>query len=133
MKIIQHKNSQLEKDIEVNDGDLIRVGKLELRVIHTPGHSEDSICLVLDRNFVLTGDTLFVGNCGRTDLPGSSPAEMYSSLHNKLAKLEDGLVVYPGHNYGSSPTSTIAEEKRSNYVLKSRTESEFISFMAQGD
>ena len=71
-KIVQHKNSQLEKDIAVSDGDTIEIGHIRLRVLYTPGHSKDSICLILDDQFILTGDTLFVGNCGRVDLPGRS-------------------------------------------------------------
>ena len=111
-KIVQHKTSQMEKHIAVSDGDVIEVGAVSLRVLYTPGHSKDSICLLLDGQLIFTGDTLFVGNCGRTDLPGSDPAEMYSSLFERLAKLDDKLVVYPGHNYGSTPTSTIGRKKK---------------------
>ncbi|HEY3095158.1 MAG TPA: MBL fold metallo-hydrolase [Nitrososphaera sp.] len=132
-KIVQHKNSQLEKDIVVSDGDLIEIGSVKLRVLHTPGHSKDSICLVLDGQLIFTGDTLFVGNCGRTDLPGSDPAEMYHSLFERLGKLDDGLVVYPGHNYGPSPTSTIGYEKKTNYVLQPRSKQEFLEFMNAGE
>lgn len=131
-KIIQHKDSQIEKDIAVSEGDVIRVGSIEMKVVHTPGHSKDSICLVLDR-MVFTGDTLFVGNCGRTDLPGSDPKEMYNSLLNIVSRLDDKLVVYPGHNYGQAPTSTIGFEKKFNPVLQPRTEREFLEFMGAGD
>lgn len=131
-KIIQHKASQLEKDIAVSEGDIIRVGSIEMKVEHTPGHSKDSMCLVLD-GMVFTGDTLFVGNCGRTDLPGSDPKEMYDSLLNRLARLDDKLVVYPGHNYGQAPTSTIGFEKKFNLVLQPRTQQEFLEFMGAGD
>lgn len=132
-KIVQHKNSQLEKHVAVSDGDMIEIGGILLRVMHTPGHSKDSICLILDDQLVFTGDTLFVGNCGRTDLPGSDPAEMYHSLFEKLARLDDKLVVYPGHNYGSSPTSTIEREKKTNHVLQPRSKQEFLDFMSPGD
>lgn len=131
-KIIQHKDSQLEKDIAVSEGDVIRVGSIEMKVVHTPGHSKDSMCLVLD-GMVFTGDTLFVGNCGRTDLPGSDPKEMYNSLLNIVSRLDDKLVVYPGHNYGQAPTSTIGFEKKFNLVLQPRTEQEFLEFMGAGD
>ncbi|MEW6605311.1 MAG: MBL fold metallo-hydrolase [Thermoproteota archaeon] len=131
-KIVQHKNSHLEKHIAVSDGDIIEIGSLRLRVLHTPGHSKDSICLILDGQLVFTGDTLFVGNCGRTDLPGSDPAEMYHSLLDMLAQLDDTLIVYPGHNYGSSPTSTIGREKKTNYVLQPRSKQEFLEFMSGG-
>jgi len=131
-KIVQHKTSQMEKHIAVSDGDVIEVGAVSLRVLYTPGHSKDSICLLLDGQLIFTGDTLFVGNCGRTDLPGSDPAEMYSSLFERLAKLDDKLVVYPGHNYGSTPTSTIGREKKMNYVLQPKSKQEFLEFMAAG-
>ena len=130
-KIIQHKASELEKDVAVSEGDTIRLGSIEMKVVHTPGHSKDSICLVLD-GVVFTGDTLFVGSCGRVDLPGSDPKEMYESLLNRLAGLDDKLVVYPGHNYGQAPTSTIGFEKKFNLVLQPRTEQEFLEFMGAG-
>src|SRR5919197_3305052 len=97
-KIVQHKNSQLKRDIAVSDGDTIEIGSVKLRVLHTPGHSKDSICLVLDGHLIFTGDTLFVGNCGRTDLPGSDPGEMYHSLFDRLGRLDERLIIYPGHN-----------------------------------
>lgn len=132
-KIVQHKNSPLEKHVAVSDGDVIEIGSIRLHVLHTPGHSKDSMCLILDDQLIFTGDTLFVGNCGRTDLPGSDPAEMYHSLFDRLAKLDEKLVVYPGHNYGSTPTSTIGREKKTNYVLQPRSKQEFLEFMAAGD
>lgn len=133
-KIIQHKNSKIEKDISVDDGDTIEIGSVKLKVVHTPGHSKDSVCLLYEEGqVVFTGDTLFVGNCGRTDLPGSDPAEMYHSLFDILAKLDERLVVYPGHNYGQSPTSTIGREKKTNYVLQPRTKQEFLEFMGISD
>lgn len=131
-KIVQHKNSQLEKHVAVSDGDVIEIGSVRLRVLHTPGHSKDSMCLVLDGQLIFTGDTLFVGNCGRIDLPGSDAAEMYHSLFDRLGKLDEKLVVYPGHNYGSTPTSTIGREKKTNYVLQPRSKEEFLQFMAAG-
>ena len=132
-KIVQHNNSPLEKHIAVSDGDVIEIGSFSLRVLYTPGHSKDCMCLMLDNQLIFTGDTLFVGNCGRTDLPGSDPAEMYHSLFDRLGKLDDKLIVYPGHNYGSTPTSTIGHEKKTNYVLQPRSKQEFLGFMAAGD
>jgi glyoxylase-like metal-dependent hydrolase (beta-lactamase superfamily II) len=129
-KVVAHKLSQVEKDVEVDDGDIITVGTLSIRVIHTPGHTPDSICLLVGDK-LLTGDTLFVGECGRTDLPGGSSKELYSSLFDKLAKLDDNIEVYPGHDYGPRPNSTIGTEKITNYVLKKRSLQEFIEFMRQ--
>ena len=128
-KIVQHKNSQLHKDIAVSDGDIIEIGSIQLRVLHTPGHSQDSICLLLDDQFILTGDTLFVGNCGRVDLPGSDAKEMYYSLFDKLASLDEKLIVYPGHNYGPTSISTIGQEKKTNYILQPKSKQEFLELM----
>ncbi|HEX5892550.1 MAG TPA: MBL fold metallo-hydrolase [Nitrososphaeraceae archaeon] len=132
-KIIQHKNSPLYKQISVDDGETIKLGTIQIKILHTPGHSKDSICLIADGKLVFTGDTLFIGNCGRTDLPGSDPAEMYHSLFDKVAKLDGSLTVYPGHDYGPSPTSTIETEKKTNYVLQPRSKKDFLTFMASGD
>ena len=132
-KIVQHKNSKLTKQISVSDGDIIRIGNIPIRILHTPGHSTDSICLVVDNELVFTGDTLFVGNCGRVDLPGSNPKDMYNSLFEKVSKLEESLTIYPGHNYGPSPTSTIGKEKKTNYVLQPRSIQDFLSFMSSDD
>ncbi len=128
-KIVQHKNSKLEKDIAVSDGDTIEIGNIRLRVLFTPGHSKDSICLLHDDQFIFTGDTLFVGNCGRVDLPGSDAKEMYDSLFNRLAKLDENLILYPGHNYGLTSVSTIGHEKKTNSVLQSRSKQEFLELM----
>ena len=119
----------------VRDGDDIELGNTRMKVLHTPGHSPDSVCLVvtdLKRGtepwFVLTGDTLFVGAVGRPDLPGrarENAAQLYASLHGKLLTLPDDLEIYPGHFSGSmcgtglsgKPTSTLAFEKRWNRML----------------
>lgn len=127
-KILQHESSTLKNDIRISDGEKITFGKSELTVIHTPGHSKDSICLVGDGK-IFSGDTLFVGNCGRIDLPGGSAKELYHSLFDTLYKLDDDLMLYPGHNYGNSPNSTMGKEKKTNFVLQPRTESEFLDFM----
>ncbi len=127
-KIIQHKDSTLKNDNTVSDGDKIKFGNSVLTVFHTPGHSKDSICLVGDEK-IFSGDTLFVGNCGRVDLPGGSAKELYHSLFDIICKMDDKLDLYPGHNYGSSPSSTLGKEKKTNFVLQSRTEQEFLEFM----
>jgi len=128
-QIVQHENSMDRHDIAVKDGDRIRVGNIVIDIFHTPGHSKDSICLIVDSKIIFTGDTLFVGNCGRIDLPGGNVNEMYDSLLRRIIKLNDELIVYPGHNYGMKTVSTIGEEKNTNYVLAPRTLQEFIQFM----
>ena len=127
-KIIQHEASQLKNDLTVSDGDSIEFGSSFLMVYHTPGHSKDSMCL-LGGGKIFTGDTLFVGNCGRIDLPGGSAKELYHSLFDVLANFTDGLVLYPGHDYGSSSTSTIGKEKQTNPVMQRISEAEFIERM----
>ena len=130
VKIIQHEASELPHDITVKDGDVINFGNSELRVLHTSGHSKDSICLIGDGK-IFSGDTLFVGNCGRIDLPGGSAKELYHSLFDVLYHLDETLILYPGHNYGTSATSTIGKEKTTNLVMQKRTEGEFLDMMGQ--
>jgi hydroxyacylglutathione hydrolase len=127
-KILQHKSSTLKNDMLLSDGEKIKFGNSELTVLHTPGHSKDSICLVGDGK-VFSGDALFVGNCGRIDLPGGNAKELFHSLFDIICKLDDNLMLYPGHNYGISPNSTIGKEKKTNFVLQPRTEEEFVNFM----
>src|SRR3989337_954417 len=129
-KIIQHKESAIKNDMKVSDGDKIKFGNSEITVFHTPGHSKDSICLVGDDK-IFSGDTIFVGNCGRVDLPGGSAQELYHSLFDILYKMDESLVLYSGHNYGSTPISTLANEKKSNFVLQKRSEQEFVELMGQ--
>ncbi len=126
---VAHKLSRIDADIKVDDGDIIRIGNVPIKVIYTPGHTPDSMCLLVDNKKLLTGDTLFVGECGRTDLPGGNPKSLYESLFNKLLKLSDDVEVYPGHDYGPSPCSTIGEQRRTNYVLQPRSLMEFLEFM----
>ncbi|MBA4438174.1 MAG: MBL fold metallo-hydrolase [Nitrosopumilaceae archaeon] len=126
--IIQHESSTLKNDITVKDGDFIEFGNSKLKVLHTPGHSTDSICLVGDGK-IFSGDTLFVGNCGRIDLPGGSASELYHSLFDVLYSLDDNLVLYPGHNYGPTETSTIGKEKMTNMIMQKRTEQQFLDMM----
>ena len=104
----------------VHDGDTLTVGEVSLAVLHTPGHSPGAICLYGD-GLVFTGDTLFVGGVGRTDLEGGSWEVLASSIRNKLFTLPDSTVVLPGHNYGSAPKSTIGMEKTTNPYVGSRS------------
>jgi hydroxyacylglutathione hydrolase len=131
-EIIQHEKSTQKKDRSVSDHEIIRSGQVSLEVMYTPGHSEDSICLIVNNESIVTGDTLFIGNCGRVDLPGSSPEKMFDSLC-KVAKLDDSLVVYPGHNYGQTPTSTILNEKINNPMLNFKTKEAFLKYMVNED
>lgn len=128
--IVAHRLSSIDWDIEVADGDILELGGLRIKVIHTPGHTRDGISLLIDRK-LLTGDTLFVGECGRTDLPDGSAEDMYHSLFSRLMGLENDVEIYPGHDYGPRPFSTIGEERRTNYTLKRRSLKEFMEFMQE--
>ncbi|MDI7261765.1 MAG: MBL fold metallo-hydrolase [Thermodesulfobacteriota bacterium] len=104
-------------DILVKEGKFIQVGQVELKVIHTPGHSPGGMSLYMD-GMVFTGDTLFVGSVGRTDFPGSSWDVMEASIRKKLYVLPGETVVFPGHNYGPTPNSTIQYERRHNSFVR---------------
>ncbi|MBN2160884.1 MAG: MBL fold metallo-hydrolase [Spirochaetes bacterium] len=95
----------------ITDGDIIGFGAEQLRVIHTPGHSEGSVCLYAPGN-VFTGDTLFTEGMGRTDLPDGSEEKIMDSIINKILALPDDTVIWPGHHYGRRPASTVREQKR---------------------
>ncbi|MFC1867732.1 MBL fold metallo-hydrolase [Thermodesulfobacteriota bacterium] len=101
----------------VKDDDEITAGDVTLKVIHTPGHSPGGICLLGDGN-LFTGDTLFVGAIGRTDLPGASMGQFMNSIKGRLLILPDETIVWPGHDYGERPSSTIGDEKRTNPFLR---------------
>jgi glyoxylase-like metal-dependent hydrolase (beta-lactamase superfamily II) len=104
-------------DITVKDGDKLVIGKVSLTVIHTPGHSPGGICLLGDVN-LFSGDTLFVGGIGRTDLPGASHNQFMTSIREKLLTLPDETIVWPGHDYGPVPSATIEQEKKLNPWLR---------------
>ena len=129
-KVVAHRVAPIGQDVSVEDGDRFKVGSLSFEVVHTPGHTKDSVLYVFEGN-VATGDTLFVGECGRTDLPGGDPSEMYDSLLRRVIQLDDALVVLPGHDYGVTATSTIAREKKENYTLQPRTRDEFLAFLRE--
>jgi len=95
----------------LRDGDVIRFGAAELKVIHTPGHSEGSICLYTPGH-LFTGDTLFTEGMGRTDLMDGSEEKIMDSIVNKILALPDETIIWPGHHYGRKPSSTVREQKR---------------------
>lgn len=107
----------------VDDGNVVMVGGRGLRALHTPGHTPGGTCYLAD-GYVVTGDVLFVGGCGRTDFPGGDTAAMWRSLQ-RLAALPEETRIYPGHNYGSTPTSTMGRELLENPYLRCATFSEF--------
>jgi len=114
--------------VKTGDGDKIDVGGVEIQLLHTPGHTPGSQCFVVNDRIV-SGDTLFIGSCGRVDLPGGSPEELYYSLTQKLMALPDDTILFPGHNYSARPTSTIGEEKQSNPYFRFHSLKQFLAAM----
>ncbi len=114
--------------IKAESGDKIDVGGVEIQLMHTPGHTPGSQCFLVD-NRIVSGDTLFIGSCGRIDLPGSNPEQMYYSLTQKLMALPDETILFPGHNYSDRPTSTIGAEKRSNPYFRFGSLKQFLAAM----
>ena len=115
-------------DMRVDDGESIVVGKLRLQVLHTPGHTSDSMCLLAgDRLF--SGDTLLIGGTGRTDLPGGDPEALYDSLFNRVLRLDPSLNVHPAHEYKGRAQSTLAGEIEHNPRLRMRDRAEFVAMM----
>lgn len=100
-------------DISLTDDQILECGGLRLKVIHTPGHTPGSICILLGNN-LFTGDTLFVGAVGRTDLKGGSFDTLLRSIKERILPLPDDTIIWPGHDYGDTPTSTIGREKSEN-------------------
>jgi len=115
-EVVAHEASGIDPDLRVRGGDELELGQARVRVIHTPGHTEDSICLYDGKN-LFTGDTLFIGNCGRTDLPGGSPPKLYHSLHSTILALPPETLIYPGHDYGDVPSRSLGEERKTNPAL----------------
>lgn len=115
--------------VAVDAGDTTSVGALTVTFVHTPGHTPGSQCFLV-HNRLISGDTLFVGSCGRVDLPGSDPAAMYDSLTNVLGKMRDDIALYPGHNYADRPSSTIGAEKRTNATMRFRNVKDFLAVMS---
>lgn len=114
--------------VRTDAADALAVGRVSIRMLHTPGHTPGSQCFLVDGRLI-SGDTLFIGGCGRVDLPGSDPAQMYDSLVNKLKQLPDDTVLFPGHDYADRPVSTIGEEKRRNVYMRFSRLEDFLHLM----
>jgi hydroxyacylglutathione hydrolase len=118
-----------DSDLTLTEGgDIVKVGDLEIRFLHTPGHTPGSQCFLVDGNLV-SGDTLFIGACGRVDLPGSSPEDLFHSLNGTLKRLPAETILYPGHNYASRTTSTIGDEARTNPYMRFERIEDFLRIM----
>jgi len=119
-----------EELVAHDSGDVLRVGDLDVELIHTPGHTPGSQCFLVDGRLV-AGDTLFLDGCGRTDLPGADAGKMYESL-NRLASLPDDVVLYPGHRYSLASAATLGSVKESNYVFKPKTKEQWLTMFGVG-
>lgn len=117
-------------------GDVIAVGGIKVKLLHTPGHTPGSQCFLVEETGqpgqLVSGDTLFLGSCGRVDLPGSDPAQMYESLNGTLRRLPDDTLLFPGHLYSAEGHSTMGEQKRSNPFLRVSSLDMFLQFMGVG-
>ncbi|MEC7584974.1 MAG: MBL fold metallo-hydrolase [Planctomycetota bacterium] len=120
-----------DSDLQVHDsGDELKVGEIPIQLIHTPGHTPGSQCFLV-QNRLVAGDTLFLQGCGRTDLPGGDPRQLYLSLTQKLAKVPDDAVLFPGHLYDPRPQASMGETRQSNYVFKPSTEEEWLAMFGR--
>ena len=123
-EIAMHEYAGQGCDIGLRDGDVLKLGSLDLHIIHTPGHTNDSICILVEKE-VVTGDTLFVGKVGGTGF-GNDARDEYKSLHEKLMSLPEDTRVWPGHDYGVRPSSTIGGELRENPFILRNSFEEFV-------
>ncbi|MBB3180297.1 MBL fold metallo-hydrolase [Variovorax sp. Sphag1AA] len=127
--VVMHRASPAPfVDMRIGDGEMVVLGKLRLQAMHTPGHTADSMCLLVDDK-IFTGDTLLIGATGRTDLPSGDPEQLYDSLFNKVLKLDPALKVYPAHDYKGRSHSTIGDEIATNPRLQKRDRAEFVEMM----
>ncbi len=113
-----------------DDGDVVEVGHVAVQLVHTPGHTPGSQCFLVDGKLV-SGDTLFLQGCGRTDLPGGDPVALYESLTRRLAKVPDDTLVYPGHLYSAEPSAPMGETRRTNAVLRPRPAEEWLALFGR--
>lgn len=128
--VMHHANPPPHVNLRLDDDDMLILGDLRMRALHTPGHTQDSICLVVEDR-VFTGDTLLIGGTGRTDLPTGDPDKLYDSLFGKLLQLDPSLSVFPAHEYKGRSHSTIAAELKDNPRLQKRDRSEFTRMMRE--
>jgi len=109
-----------------DSGDVIRVGDIEVELVHTPGHTPGSQCFLV-AGHLLAGDTLFLEGCGRTDLPGSDPGEMYETLTKRLSNVPDDTVLFPGHLYSAESSQSMGQTRKENWVLAPRSPQEWLA------
>jgi glyoxylase-like metal-dependent hydrolase (beta-lactamase superfamily II) len=113
-----------------SSGDTVMVGDIPVELIHTPGHTPGSQCFLVNGALV-SGDTLFLEGCGRTDLPGGDPAALYDSITQRLAKVPDDTVLFPGHLYSAEPSASMGDTRRYNYVFRPRSLEQWLTMFGQ--
>jgi glyoxylase-like metal-dependent hydrolase (beta-lactamase superfamily II)/rhodanese-related sulfurtransferase len=127
--VVMHRESPApHADFRLDDGDMLIVGEMRIRAMHTPGHTRDSMCLVL-QDRIFTGDTLLIGGTGRTDLPSGDPRDLYESLFEGVLKLDPALMVFPAHDYKGRSHTTIGAEIADNPRLQHKDRAAFVDMM----
>jgi glyoxylase-like metal-dependent hydrolase (beta-lactamase superfamily II) len=129
-----HVTGASESDLRrMEGGDTLTLGQIRIRLLHTPGHTPGSQCFLVEEQGqpgrLISGDTLFLGSCGRVDLPGSNPEDMYRSLNETLKRLPDETLLYPGHLYSAEPSDTLGNQKGNNPYLRVTSLEQFLMFM----
>lgn len=130
----RHVTGASESDLKrMEGGDTLTLGQIRIRLLHTPGHTPGSQCFLVEEQGqpgrLISGDTLFLGSCGRVDLPGSNPEDMYRSLNETLKRLPDETLLYPGHLYSAEASDTLGNEKQNNPFLRVTSLEQFLMFM----
>jgi glyoxylase-like metal-dependent hydrolase (beta-lactamase superfamily II) len=115
---------EIKPEIKVYEGFMLKIGNIHLKFLLTPGHAPDGLCIIVDDKAILTGDTLFIDNCGRADLPGGNLNDLFNSLQ-KIKQLSDNIIVYPGHDYGPKPYDNLGNQKKTNKTLLAQDLNEF--------
>jgi len=129
---VQRVTNAGESDLVRHEsGDVVTVGDISVELIHTPGHTPGSQCFFVDGRYLVSGDTLFLEGCGRTDLPGGDPARLYESLTQRLAKVFDDAVLFPGHLYSPESSATMGETRQWNFVFKPKTEAQWLAMFGR--
>ncbi len=133
-EVVLHENSGAEcADLLLKDNDVLKLGAIEIKALHTPGHTNADLSFVVE-DYVFTGDALLVRDCGRTDFQSGSSVTLYNSINDKIFSLDEKTTIYPGHDYYGFTASTVKEEKQFNNRLgNGKTEGEFVEIMANLD
>ena len=128
--LIRKTTGVTDEIIEHESGDKVQAGEMEIELIHTPGHTPGSQCFLTD-GMLISGDTLFLNGCGRTDLPGGDSLQLYESLTQKLAKVPDSAILYPGHLYSPEPSAPMEKIRKENFVFIPKTSEDWLKMFGQ--